>query len=50
MHSKDALVVFIIWPQKKIFFNGRGLFGVSYMKGFSEADLPGIGHLHEQVT
>ena len=46
MHSKDALVVFIIWPKKKIFFHGRGLFGVSYVKGFSEADLQGIGHLH----
>ena len=49
MHSKDAFLVFIIWrffAEKKFFFYGRGLFGARYMKGVSEADLPGIGHLH----
>ena len=50
MHSKDALLVFIIWRQflaeKKLFFYGRGLFGARYMKGVSEVDFPGMGHLH----
>ena len=46
MHSKDAVLVFFFWPKKKIFFYGRGLFGARYMKGVSEANLPGIGHLH----